>query len=154
MLSKFQQEAKSRVQDLAAEYGLDDYAIYITTVHKDDGPPKHEDELGPDMEDIARSICDFYNLPYNEVFSLTQKQPNCVIRQVVFYILMNYTEHGCYKIGRKFGRTHATVIHGEKVIRNLMDVDKNMRSEVNYVVDIILKTYKNVNNDISSTAVE
>jgi len=146
VLSKFHKEAKVLVGELALKYNMGDCDVNISILPIKKDVPETKD-YGPPAQDIAHAICNFYDLKYNRVFSITRKQPFCIVRQVAFYILCNYTKYGCYRIGKIFGRTHSTVIHGSKMIRGLMDVDKDMKEEVGKVVNIIKEMFKIEHND-------
>jgi chromosomal replication initiator protein len=51
-------------------------------------------------------------------------------RQVAMYLAKNFTVESLPKIGEKFGKNHATVIHSVKIVQDLMLSDAHFAREV------------------------
>jgi len=76
------------------------------------------------FEHICNVICKGEGITFNELLSESRKQELVYTRQLImfFSFLMDV---GTYeKIGDKFGKDHATVMHAVKVINNYIDTDK------------------------------
>lgn len=80
-------------------------------------------------------------------FNLEQLRINSRKRELVFarhlamYFIDKHTKHTLDVIGHAFNRDHATVLHGRKVVSNLMDVDKSIKIKVQLLDDEI-QAYK------------
>lgn len=64
-------------------------------------------------------------------------------RQIAMYLAKNYTEFSTAKIGALIGhKDHATVLHACKTIKELKEVDKSFRAEIDEI-QAALKKDKN-----------
>jgi hypothetical protein len=50
-------------------------------------------------------------------------------RQLIFYFMRQYTDYSLAEIGALYGKSHASVIHSIKVIKNLCDSDRKLHTK-------------------------
>jgi chromosomal replication initiation ATPase DnaA len=63
------------------------------------------------------------------------------VRQVTFYLLKRKTRMSYQKIGNLFGLTHATVLHGVKLIKVLSENDRNFKKKYGIIINTINHIY-------------
>jgi hypothetical protein len=79
-----------------------------------------------------------------QLFSKTRKREVVLARQMLMYFTKEYTKESFAHIGSNFkseqnpkGLDHATVMHGCKTIKNLIDTDKIIANKINvYTIKI------------------
>lgn len=83
------------------------------------------------MEDIAKTVADFYNIYYPVLMikgRSTQKQ--AIAKQMAMLLVKEYyPKITLEKIGTFFNRHHSTIIHGINSTRNEMEVSKKRSAE-------------------------
>ncbi len=90
------------------------------------------------LDDIKGTICEHYGLSIEELCSRSRKRPLAYIRQLVIYFGHKYTELSSVQIGKQIGgRNHATVIHSINLIKNLKDVDEQVRNDIDELDNLI-----------------
>ena len=66
--------------------------------------------------------------------SRTHKRKYADLRHIIFYFSYMYLKHmSVDDIGEKYGRDHASVIHGKNKIENLSESDPHMKSLIKYI---------------------
>ena len=89
------------------------------------------DETATNASDIIDRVADFYNLSTDDLLSRSRKQEIAKARQVAMYLCRELTDQSYASIGTRFGgRDHSTVIHAYKKIEDRMDVEPDVRDEV------------------------
>lgn len=91
------------------------------------------------FEQIEWIVCNGENVSPDKL-KMTCKQRNreyCFARQCIFYMMRKYTKRSLASIGRLYGKDHATVLHAEKVINNLIDTDKDIALKIKVYNDKI-----------------
>jgi len=85
----------------------------------------------------------------------TRKREYVYARQICMMLIKKHTNLSLGRIGELIGdKDHATVLHANKTILNLMQINKNIRSEVNEIERLILYKMsvllnkKTTNNDL------
>lgn len=76
-----------------------------------------EDDLVNTIEKLVTSA---FGSDIRQVHQHTRKQAAVKSRHVIFFLLYNYTDMTKRAIARRYGRHHATVIHGIRNVRNLL----------------------------------
>ncbi len=90
------------------------------------------------VDEIKRMVCKHYNVSEAELCSQSRRQPINQIRQMTAYLASKLTEVSDRQIGENLGgRTHATILHGIKHIKDLLEVDETFRREVEELEDEI-----------------
>ncbi|MBO4580853.1 MAG: chromosomal replication initiator protein DnaA [Bacteroidales bacterium] len=88
---------------------------------------------------IQKVVCDFYNVPINELFSSSRKRDIVQVRQVSMYFAKKYTDLSLAQIGIQCGKKdHATVLHACRTVENLKVTDRKFKDELDSI-DKVLK---------------
>lgn len=86
------------------------------------------------LEHIQSTVCDYFDLSHDELHSKSRKRDIVQARQIAMYFAKKHTKHSLTSIGAKIGnKDHATVLHANKTVTNLMDTDKRFK---NHVVEV------------------
>ena len=74
------------------------------------------------------------------MLSKTRKREIVQARQIAMYFAKNCTNNSLSKIGREIGqKDHATVLHASRTVKNLMDIDKEFKQNIEDIEHIIKK---------------
>lgn len=85
-------------------------------------------------EVILTLVCQHFDILEEEIFVKSRKRRLVYIRHVLYHLIRKFTTKPLERIGKfKDNRNHATVLHGVNTISNLMDVDKKVKEEVEYL---------------------
>ncbi len=80
------------------------------------------------IEQIQKTVCDFYDMPEDLLRAKTRKQEIVVARQVAMYLAKDLTNASLKTIGLHFGgRDHSTVIHAYQAVEDRMKTDSQFR---------------------------
>ncbi len=83
------------------------------------------------VQKIQDVVSNFYNVKKDLIQSASRKREIVQARQVTMYFIKNHTELSLAQIGSHVGnRNHATVLHGYNTIKNLAEVDRGFRSDI------------------------
>lgn len=83
------------------------------------------------VENIISAVCKHFSLDRNVIHTKSRKREVVQARQVAMYLAKAYTDLSTTKIGSLIGgKDHATVLHACKTIKELKEVDKNFRAEI------------------------
>lgn len=83
------------------------------------------------VEDVVRTIAEFYNIDEESIYKKTRKKEVVKPRQLVMYILREDFSMAYPTIGQKLGgRDHTTVIHSYEKINRLLQTDDVLAQEV------------------------
>lgn len=85
-------------------------------------------------DNIIKDVCDEYGIELDDLFSKSRYRILVEPRQVLFYILHKKLNIPCQKVGKMFGKNHATILHGANQIKNFMEFDKPLRNRVNQII--------------------
>lgn len=85
--------------------------------------PLLKTQLDPTIENIAKEISIYFQVPLEDWTSKSRKQEFCKPRQIYFYLCRKLTLLTQGQIGKSFGMTkdHSTVNNAEGVVSNLID---------------------------------
>ncbi len=87
-----------------------------------------------DVEAIQRRVAEHYNVPEAKMKMKDRTAPVAFARQVAMFLCSELTDMKLVAIGAAFGgRDHGTVIHAKKTIRDRMDVDAEVKRDVEYL---------------------
>jgi len=70
---------------------------------------------------VLHACCDFYRASPMDILSTSRKQPTATQRQVVYYMLRDFSYLSYPQIGRFMNRHHTTVMHGVEHINETRD---------------------------------
>lgn len=77
---------------------------------------------------IQKIICDYFNIPVDQLNSKTRKRDIVQARQLAMFFSKKLTKSSLATIGLHCGnKDHATVLHACRTVTNLIDTDKNFR---------------------------
>ena len=86
------------------------------------------------IADIIAKVCAHYNLEESVIHTKTRKREIVQVRQIAMYLAKKHTDHSSSKIGQLIGnRDHATVLHACKMVKDLVDVDKGFKAELDEI---------------------
>jgi chromosomal replication initiator protein len=77
---------------------------------------------------IAKTVCDYFNLPVDSLGIKTRKRETVQARQIAMYFSKSMTKSSLATIGSQIGgKDHATVLHACRTVANLKVTDKNFK---------------------------
>ena len=83
------------------------------------------------IEEIITKVCEHYRMDESVLHTKSRKREIVQVRQVAMYLAKKHTDTSTSKIGYLIGkRDHATVIHACKIMKDLVEVDKDMKAEI------------------------
>lgn len=92
------------------------------------------------VDDIINSVCKHFGLETSAIYTKSRKREVVQARQIAMYLAKNNTELSAAKIGTLIGnKDHATVLHACKTIKELREVDKTFRAEVDDIQSALRK---------------
>jgi len=90
------------------------------------------------VEKIRDTVCDYFSIPVDAIFTKSRKREVVQARQIAMYLSKQFTKNSLSSIGKAIGeRDHATVLHACKIVNDLMDTDKDFRSSVKAIEEIL-----------------
>ena len=90
------------------------------------------------IDSIISKVCTHYNLDESAIHTKTRKREIVQVRQIAMYLAKKHTDHSSSKIGQLIGnRDHATVLHACKMVKDLIDVDKAFKAEMDEIETMI-----------------
>ncbi len=86
------------------------------------------------IDDIINTVCKHFGLENTVIHTKSRKREVVQARQIAMYLAKNNTDFSTAKIGSLIGRKdHATVLHACKTVRELREVDKAFRAELDEI---------------------
>ena len=83
------------------------------------------------IEKIQTEVGKFYNVSVNEMKGSRRVQNIVLARQVAMYLAREMTDNSLPRIGREFGgKDHTTVMHAYEKIKGMIEIDDNLRLEI------------------------
>ena len=83
------------------------------------------------IETIISKVCEHYNIDESAIHTKTRKREIVQVRQIAMFLAKKHTDNSASKIGQLIGkRDHATVLHACKTVKDLIEVDKNFKTEI------------------------
>ena len=96
------------------------------------------DSRSVSIDDIQKTICDFYKLKISDLLSSKRTQLIARPRQMAMSLSKELTQHSLPSIGNAFGgRDHTTVIHAQKTINQLRQTDEKIEREYNLLIQML-----------------
>ena len=82
------------------------------------------------LEKIRKQIEKHSGIPFEEICRKTNEHNRVVLRQLAMYKARRFTNYSLASIGSFFGnKDHATVLHANKTIQDMLDTDRRFRIE-------------------------
>ncbi len=83
---------------------------------------------------IQKVVCNYFNLPLDQIQSKTRKREIVQARQVAMFFSKSLTKASLATIGTQIGgKDHATVLHACKTVNNLIETDKRFRIQIDEI---------------------
>ena len=83
------------------------------------------------IEEIIAKVCEHYKMDESILHTKSRKREIVQVRQVAMYLAKKHTDTSTSKIGYLIGkRDHATVIHACKIMKDLVEVDKDIKADI------------------------
>ena len=83
------------------------------------------------VDEIVDKVCEFYNVPVEEVGGKSRKRNFVVARQVSMYLAQKHTNMPAARIGKLIaGRDHSTVLHSCEKVEERMKIDNHFSEEI------------------------
>ena len=83
------------------------------------------------IENIISKVCEHYNIDESAIHTKTRKREIVQVRQIAMFLAKKHTDNSASKIGQLIGkRDHATVLHACKTVKDLIEVDKAFKTEI------------------------
>ena len=99
---------------------------------------KIQSEAPKTIDSIKNKVCQYFNISLDVIDSRCRTQRVSYIRQVAIYLANKHTDLSTVQIGRNVGgRNHATVMHSITQLKNLLDVDAEVRRDINEIEAIL-----------------
>lgn len=91
-----------------------------------------EQEPATDLsfESIQRAVAEHFDIRLADMSSKHRHRSVAMPRQIAMYLCRRMTAASLPDIANSFGKTHATVLHAFRAVRNRMDVDPDVRQNV------------------------
>jgi chromosomal replication initiator protein len=83
------------------------------------------------IEQILDTVCQFFNVEQKMVSSKSRKREFAQARQISMFLSKKLTDQSFSRIGLLIGKKdHATVLHACKTIKGLIEIDKNLKTQI------------------------
>ncbi|MFN7094799.1 MAG: helix-turn-helix domain-containing protein, partial [Burkholderiales bacterium] len=90
------------------------------------------------IDDIQKTVCDFYKLRISDLLSNKRTQIIARPRQIAMTLAKELTQHSLPAIGNAFGgRDHTTVMHAQKTINSLRKSDDKIEREYSLLIQML-----------------
>ena len=100
----------------------------------------HSDNKTVTVDDIIDTVCRHFGIENTIIHTKSRKREVVQARQIAMYLAKNYTDFSTAKIGSLIGhKDHATVLHACKTVKELKDVDKSFRAEIDEIQSALKK---------------
>src|SRR5881397_1770762 len=97
-----------------------------------------EEEKIITIEQIQRTVCDFYGLKLSDLKAKNRTKAIAFPRQVAMYVSRQMTHSSLSEIGRAFGgKDHTTVLHAVDKIQTLLQEDPKLRKTIDGLVQSV-----------------
>ena len=83
------------------------------------------------IENIITKVCEHYKMDESVLHTKSRKREIVQVRQIAMFLAKKHTDTSASKIGHLIGnRDHATVLHACKIVKDLVEVDKELKSDI------------------------
>ena len=90
------------------------------------------------IDSIKAKVSEYFNISTDVIDSRQRTQRISYIRQIAIYLANKHTDLSTVQIGRNVGgRNHATVMHSISQVKNLLDIDPEVRHDINEIEAIL-----------------
>lgn len=90
------------------------------------------------IDKIKQVVVKYFGLKSQDMIIKKRTRKLVLPRQIAMYLARELTENSLPEIGENFGkRDHTTVIYAYETIKNKIETDKNISSQINEIISII-----------------
>lgn len=82
------------------------------------------------IDKIMEIVANYYDLTVLDIRGNKRPKSIAIARQIAMYLSTQYTRLSTTQIGKYFNREHGTILYAAKTIKERMDIDKKLKSEV------------------------
>jgi hypothetical protein len=136
-----------------ADYYISSYIIIMSMMNiiKNSKSPMKKDRLYKSISHIAGNqicevietiVCDHMNLNKDYMKSKTRETMAKIARFICWRLEIDFTKMSTIYIGKRFNRDHASVLHGIKVLNDLIDTNDPLMVYYFEVKNEIMKQFK------------
>ncbi len=122
------------IVSLMAHSTINNRDIDLQLAHKVLGGLSEYEKEPISVDKIVKTVAEYYNVDVNSINTKSRKREIVLVRQTAMFLAKKHLDLSTSKIGQQIGRRdHATVLHACKTISNLLDTNKQFRSEMNEI---------------------
>ncbi|MBQ2367689.1 MAG: chromosomal replication initiator protein DnaA [Bacteroidaceae bacterium] len=122
------------IVSLMAHSTINNRDVDLQLAHKIIGGLSEYEKEPISVEKIIKTVAEYYNVDVNSINTKSRKREIVLVRQTAMFLAKKHLDLSTSKIGQQIGRRdHATVLHACKTISNLLDTNKQFRSELNEI---------------------
>jgi len=104
-------------------------------------------ESSNQVEMIIETVCRFFGVPREDIFSSSRKKELTLVRQVTIYFLRNLLNKSLKEISSLFKKEHSTIIYNLKTFENKLKRDLGLKVKVDYL-------FKEISKELSQEELE
>jgi chromosomal replication initiator protein len=83
------------------------------------------------IDTIIETVCQHFEIDTSVIHTKSRKREIVQVRQIAMYLAKKHTDSSSSKIGQLIGhKDHATVLHACKIVKELSEVDKTFRADL------------------------
>ncbi len=86
------------------------------------------------IEGVMQTVAKFYNVTIDDLRAEKRTQTLVTPRQMAMYLSRRLTSNTLQEIATQFGKKHATVHHGMQTIQKRIDVEPDLRKDIEEIV--------------------
>ena len=122
------------IVSLMAHSTINNRDVDLQLAHKIIGGLSEYEKEPISVDKIVKTVAEYYNVDVNSINTKSRKREIVLVRQTAMFLAKKHLDLSTSKIGQQIGRRdHATVLHACKTISNLLDTNKQFRSEMNEI---------------------
>ena len=122
------------IVSLMAHSTINNRDVDLQLAHKIIGGLSEYEKEPISVDKIVKTVAEYYNVDVNTINTKSRKREIVLVRQTAMFLAKKHLDLSTSKIGQQIGRRdHATVLHACKTISNLLDTNKQFRSEMNEI---------------------
>jgi len=86
------------------------------------------------IEEIQSAVAKVYSVSLSQILSSDRTASIVTPRQLAMYITRKFTNKSLPEIATKFEKTHATILHGVKAITKRLDVEQELKENLEKII--------------------
>jgi len=96
---------------------------------------KEKTQKNVTIEEIQTAVANAYSVTLSQILSSDRTATIVTPRQLAMYITRKFTNKSLLEIAKKFEKTHATILHGVKTISKRLDVEQELKENLEKIID-------------------